>query len=368
MVPGSAYPDKLQLMLASRTAPDVMRVDHYIFPSLVRKDYFLPLDPFIAAEPRGFLDDFTPTALDECRWNGNIYAMNVLFGTVLIYYNKTLLAQCGQPDPYQLSKEGQWDWDRFVQVARAVTRHDAGGRALQFGADMVPFPQYAQVIWNNGGEIMNPELTRFVLGDDPKGIDAVQEYADLRWKWRCAPTPSDNALSPFSFESGKIGMHWDWAGVTPRFRKNIGKQFEWDIVPTPTGPAGDRTVLKGNQMTVFRETPHPELAWEFVRFMTGPEAELLLYGKYRRCVPVRISVQNDPRYLKTTEPPFHTDVFLESIRRGRTLPIDARYQEWSQEYNSALDVLFNVGEGDAKQACQAAAVRINAILSGEEGF
>src|SRR2546421_9474835 len=45
MVPGTSYVDKLQLMLASRTAPDVMRTDHYYFASLARKDYFLPLEP-----------------------------------------------------------------------------------------------------------------------------------------------------------------------------------------------------------------------------------------------------------------------------------------------------------------------------------
>ena len=30
--------------------------------------------------------------------------------------------------------------------------------------------------------------------------------------------------------------------------------------------------------------------------------------------------------------PFHTDVFLTSVKRGRTLPIDWRYQEWLQQF------------------------------------
>jgi len=367
-VPGSSYADKLQLMLASRTAPDVMRVDHYMFPALVRKDYFLNLQPFITAEPKGFLDDFTPTALDECRWNGQLYAMNVLFGSVMVYYNKNLFAQAGVPDPYKLSREGKWDWDAFVRAAQALTVHDAGGHPTQFGSTMVTFPLYASVVWNNGGDFMNHDLTRFTLGDDPKGVEAIQEYADLRWKSHATPTPADNALSPFTFESGKMAMNWDWAGATPRFRKNIKDKFEWDIAPPPTGPAGDHPVVKGNQLAAFKETPHPELAWEFIKFMTGPDAEMLLYGKFRRSVPTRLSVQHDPQYLATTEPPFHTDVFLDLVHRGRTLPIDARYNEWVSEYNGAMDGLFNVGEGDARSACRAATDRINTLLAGEEGF
>ncbi|MCX6376080.1 MAG: extracellular solute-binding protein, partial [Armatimonadetes bacterium] len=46
MVPDSVYHQKLQIMLASRSAPDVMKVEGYNFPALVRKDYFQPIDRF----------------------------------------------------------------------------------------------------------------------------------------------------------------------------------------------------------------------------------------------------------------------------------------------------------------------------------
>ena len=66
-VPGSAYANKMIIMLASHTAPDVMRCDHYFFPSLVRKDYFLCLDPLIAREKSFYLNDYFPIARDECQ-------------------------------------------------------------------------------------------------------------------------------------------------------------------------------------------------------------------------------------------------------------------------------------------------------------
>ena len=42
-VPGSAYANKSVVMLASDTAPDVMRVDHYNFANLQKKRFFLDL-------------------------------------------------------------------------------------------------------------------------------------------------------------------------------------------------------------------------------------------------------------------------------------------------------------------------------------
>jgi multiple sugar transport system substrate-binding protein len=366
MVPGSSYSDKLQLMLASRTAPDVMRADHYYFPALARKEYFLPLEPLIAQEEPGFLGDFMPLTLEEGRWNGKLYGLNVLFGAIMIYYNKELFAKAGLPDPYTLYKQGRWDWETFLQAARTLTKRE-NGRAVQFGTNMIPFPQFASVIWNLGGEIMDPGLTRMTMAEDPEAVKGMQEYADLRWKHHCSPTPAESALSAFTFESGKLAMHWGWAGESPRFRKNV-KSFQWDIVPTPATATGDATVVKGNQLTIYRETEHPEEAWKFVKFMTGPEAELLVCGKLRRAVPTRLSVQRNPRYLEAEQPPFHTDVFLASVRRGRTLPIDARYQEWVQQCNSALETLFNVQEKDAQAAMRDAQNRVNTIMGGEEGF
>ncbi|MBC8134533.1 MAG: sugar ABC transporter substrate-binding protein [Fibrella sp.] len=366
MVPGSSYADKLQLMLASRTAPDVMRADRYYFPALARKEYFYPLDPLVAREKPGFLDDFLPLVLDEGRWQGKLFGLNVLFGSVMVYYNKKLFAAAGLADPYQLYKQGRWDWETFVQNATALTER-TNGRTTQYGANMVTFPMNASVIWNHGGDFLNREMTRMTIAEDEGAIRGFQEYADLRWKHKCVPTPSDNALSQYTFESGKIAMNWGWAGDSPRYRKNI-KAFDWDIVPTPSGPAGDATVIKGNQLAMYRDTRHPEESWEFMKFMTGPDVELLLGGKLRRTVPTRLSVRNDPRYLEADQAPFHTDVFLESVRRGRTLPIDWRYQEWTQEFTAATESLFNIGTETARQAMTEATRRVNNVLSSEEGF
>lgn len=364
-VPNSAYANKLQLMLASHTAADVMRVDRFFFPAIAQKDYFLPLDSFIAQEPADFLADFLPITVDECKRNGSIQAMNVLFGPVLIYYNKTLFQSVGLPDPYLLHRQGRWNWETFVNAAQHLTRQD-NGHPLEFGTTMPTFPMYASVVWNHGGDFMDVSQSHLTL-NTPNSLRGIEEVANLRWKYRCAPTPADGALSAFTFESGRIAMHWGWSGESPHFRRNIHK-FDWDIVPTPSGPSGNFSVVKGNQLTICRETRIPNEAWEFVKFMTGPLAQLQLYGKLRRCVPTRISVLNDPEYLRTTLPPFHTDVFVDTVRHGRTLPIGPRYNEWQQEYSAATEGLFNIHSDTPEEACAAATKRVNALLASEEGF
>ena len=47
-VPANSYHQKMVMMLASGTAPDVMRVDMYNFPKLAKRNYFYDLTDWFA--------------------------------------------------------------------------------------------------------------------------------------------------------------------------------------------------------------------------------------------------------------------------------------------------------------------------------
>jgi ABC-type glycerol-3-phosphate transport system substrate-binding protein len=128
------------------------------------------------------------------------------------------------------------------------------------------------------------------------------------------------------------------------------------------------TVVKGNQLVMNRETPHPAESWEFMKFMTGPDAEMILAGQLRRCAPTHKSVAAKPEYLAADKAPFHPEVFVTSIRTGRELPITNRWQEWTTELNRFLDLIWLGNEHDAGKVMAKAVPAINEILHGEEGF
>lgn len=369
-VPQSSYLDKMTLMLASRTAPDVVRVDQYYFPSLVRKNYFYNLSPLAAADPTFRDADFYPHALNEGKHNGDLYALNVLMGGIMVYYNKNAVKAAGLEDPYALAQRNQWTWDTFRRYAIAMTKNGPDGRPEQFGL-LLPsatnLAQMAPTLWGFGGNFLDGDGKTCRL-DTPEAARALQFLADLRWEDKAAPTPSQGALSAFTFESGKVGMVLDWMGLAPRLRKNV-KDFEWDICPVPSGPRGNATVIKGNQLAMYRETAHPQAAWRFMRFLTSPETEQMLYGELRRGAPTRRAVALSPAFLEAKEPPFNTRVYLSAVERGRPLPITARWQQWTTEALAPeLDNLWSGRERDARVVLKRATEKVNAVLADEEGF
>ena len=361
--PGTAYRNKMVLMLASRTAPDVMRVDHYDFPALVAKEYFHPLDALIAKDPEFKLEDYFPGAVEEGRHNGGLYGLNVLFGSPLIYYNKDLLRKAGLEEPYALWKRGEWTWGAYLRYAQALTVRDRKGKALSFGSFINDFANRMAVVYSFGGAIMRDG--RVVLAEG-KAREAFRFLHDLRFKYRVEPSAAQSANSIFGFDGGRLGMSPDWMGATPRLRDAAG--FDWDVCPFPTKPGGT-TLVKGNQLAMSAESAHPEAAWEFMKYMTGRRAETKLYVELRRSFPTRKDVAYGKAYLASGEkPPHHLDAFVDSIERGRVLPITSRWGEWTGEFNSGIEGLFNGTDRDVDAALREAQRRANATLAVREGL
>jgi multiple sugar transport system substrate-binding protein len=348
MVPHSAYHQKLIIMLASHTGPDVGRVDQYYFPALVRDGYFECLDPFVASDGMA-LDDFFPQALEECRYRGKLYAFNVLFGGRVIYYNKTMFERAGVPDPYQQATAGTWTMEAYLDAARRLTKRK-GDVYVQFGTLL---PWIWDVIWAFGGDILDADMERCAI-DTPGGRAALQFLSDLRFKWHVAPSPAEASMAAFTFESGRLGMIFGWAGESPRYRTNI-RNFDWDIAPPPAGPAGRVTPVKGNQLFMYSESKHKLEAWRFIKFMTSPQAEMLLCGRLRRAIPTHRSVARDPEYLAPVDesgrrtPPYHVHVFTDVLDYGHQMPIDWKWYYWRPAMDSEIERL-SIGELPAHRA------------------
>ena len=365
-VPGTAYANKSVVMLASDTAADVLRVDHYNFANLQRKDFFLDLTDLAKNDPTWKESEFFDQPIKEGKIDGRLFGLNVLFGGNVIYYNKSMFAKAGVEDPYTLWSKGLWNYDKFVETAVNLTKKDSQNRFVQFGIAMPQFPSWIPFIYGFGGELLNKDHTASGL-DDPRSIAGLQFLADLRFKYTCCPTPAQGANSAFTFESGKLGMSIDWMGMTPRYRKAV-KDFQWDVVPIPTGPASGATIVKGNQLVIPKHCKHPQAAWRFARFITSEKTEQLLYITNRRSFPTRKAVATSKEYLDSSLPPSQIHIFVDAVKGGKQLPIDDRWSEWTTTMNNELDALWSGRERDARIVGKEAAKAVNKVLAEEPGW
>jgi multiple sugar transport system substrate-binding protein len=354
-------------MLATGTAPDVLRVDHYDFPSLQEKAYFNDLTPYAQADTTFHATDFWPQTIEEETVKGRLFGLNVLFGGILIYYNQTMVERAHLEDPYALYQKGEWTWETFRRYAKAMTQSAKNGEPDTFGT-IIPtsISTIAPIIWAYGGDLLSPDHKRCMM-DQPPAVKALQFLADIRNVDHDAPTVTESSNAAYPFEGGRVGMVFDFMGMAPRYR-DVATDFKWDVVPIPSGPKGGPSLVKGNQLVMASCTQHPQAAWRFMRFMTSVQTENLLYVQLRRCFPTRIAVAESKAYLESDKPPFHMKAFLDAVKTGRPLPIDDRWAEWTNAAQAQLDNLFAGRDKDAAQVLALAARDANKVLAQEPGW
>jgi len=100
------------------------------------------------------------------------------------------------------------------------------------------------------------------------------------------------------FVQQKVGMTIVGPWALKMFERSMPQKFNFKTIPIPvpdghTGPA--YTYGDPKSFVVFKNTQHPEAAWEFVKFMTSKKADKLLLDITGQ-IPVRKELINDSYY------------------------------------------------------------------------
>src|SRR5688572_1839551 len=107
-------------------------------------------------------------------------------GYAFIQVNKTLFQKSGQSDPITLWHDKKWTWDAFIRAGAALMQVGADGAIAQAGYGLRTWEgDYQTIIRTLGGDILNKERTKFILGE-PAGLNALTTWGELVNKQRAA--------------------------------------------------------------------------------------------------------------------------------------------------------------------------------------
>lgn len=284
-VPESQYDQKADLMLAAGNAPSIF------FPEATRcyryyaaKGLILNLDPLILRDKYP-LDDFFSNILAGCKFKGSTMALPKSSTPWVLYYNKTALDKANVPYPPTNWSDPNWTWDKFLEVAKALTITE-NGSVTQYGAGSY-FARDWMVGWAFGGWWFNHDwidtgwITKFTAPDDPKVAQSEQYWSDMANKLHYSPTPaaiqSVQAASPDPFMTNRLAMWFQSIGWMGQYSKIT--DFEWGIAAWPHAAPDQRPTHQGawkDQNAIFKDTRNPEGSWEFLKFVTSPAGQQTL--------------------------------------------------------------------------------------------
>ncbi len=300
------YMTKLQTMLAGGDYPDVIYLGNGDAPAFVVRGQLLPLDSYIQRDNLDVSDVF-PANLALYNVGGVQYGFPADAPSQQLFYNKSRFAAAGIEPPSSDWTDETWTWDAFLEKAKALTDAENNLYAFQVKSG---FRFWWVWVTANGGSFFNADGSACVL-NAPEAVEALQFLADLIHVHKVAPTMdvASELGSATLFESGITAMETYFPAIG-YMRSHIGDKFEWDVAPHPAGKAGKSCAGGGTGHMIAANAPHPEEAWQFLKYMISNTA-VTKWTEVMGIVPPLQSVAESDVFLTPGQPPEHITVFTE---------------------------------------------------------
>jgi len=341
----------LQTSIAGGNVPDVAAVDLIFLPQLVATGGVEPLDGYLADDAAVNIDDFYPRLAQYDVIDGKRYALPVSTNNMQIIWNKDLFAKAGL-DPDTPPKT----WDEMQAMAEKCQDPANGVVGFEFYTQPVGEGitwQFQVWLWAAGGQFLNEDNTKAAFNTQ-EGLKALTFVSDMLQGKGAQPAPWG------LFGEQKACMQLDGSWLFG-YRKDA--PFEWGIALVPAPAGGESaTNVGGEHAFVFAGSPNKQAAWEFVKYITSPEVQLL-WDQQTGFLPVRQSVADNADYVKwvnETEP--RMQPFVEGMAYAHTRPATPKYNEVSNAFATEIQKAL-LGQVTPAEALAAAETAVNDILA-----
>ncbi|MGE5553567.1 MAG: extracellular solute-binding protein [Betaproteobacteria bacterium] len=294
--------------------------------------YFEPLNNLIKRDKFPYKDLIPAVARNAGQAaDGTIFGIPHAADAVAIFYRTDLFEKQGLKIP-----------TNFTQYAETAKKLNSDGRA---GTVFAGVREQLLKYWITryralGGVVLSPDWK--VLFNNAKGVEALKQLIALRPYAPKGVLSYDNPDVATAFVNGDAAMAETWPSLTlgmannPKQSKVIGK---FAIAPIPGG-SGEMSTW---HLSIPKSSKNKDVAWEFIKFMTSTENQLL-YQKKFGVNPVRFSAW---KTLVKEKPE------LAGIPRAlETAWAFPRIPQWPQMYEAAIIELSRAmsGQSTAEQA------------------
>ncbi|MFH0912558.1 MAG: extracellular solute-binding protein [Patescibacteria group bacterium] len=272
------YQEYMAEQIADGAGPDIFEIYHTWVPRLMKQIIPAPENLITAAQ---FKEEFSSAATDDLVIGGKVYAIPYYIDNLVLFYNPALLAQAGIYAPPAT-------WGELIDMIPVLTRIDKNGTlissAIALGADQANIPKFADIvatlILQFNGKLTSADHTQAVfdnkVGAIVPGAEALDlytsfanpnspnyTYTDATYFMGFRQFPSD--VQAFGEEKTAMNVHYSSTAMNiPKMYPNL----KFALAPLPQLRSDRPVVLSGYWAeTVSRNCAHPEVAWDFIRFV-----------------------------------------------------------------------------------------------------
>ncbi len=297
------YFQKIQLLFASNTAPDVIFINNLYLP--VYESRLEDLSEIIDKEK------FYPQALKGMSYNGRTLGVPRDISNQIFYVNTDMMSLPAK----------EWTIEDLLKYAQKATSKDVFGISYE---DTIywalPYLRYF------GGGVL--DMDGNVIINTPGSIEGIDFYRALKNKYKVAPSDSQVGSSTLAqmFLDKKLAMYFSGRWLYPKISEKA--DFNWAVINFPIGKTPLPCDVSG--WAISKNSKHKESAIKFVKYLSD-EKTAKYFAETGLIVPANIEAS---KLLNKDE--HNEKVFLEVINYSENTPVNKNYKKLTDEINDTL--------------------------------
>ncbi len=297
------YFQKIHLLFASNTAPDVLFMNNLNLPIYASRleDLTQYVDKKI----------FYPQAIVGMSYDNKILGVPRDVSNLILYVNL---------DKMNLPTK-DWTIDDLLKLAKNSTVQRTWGIGCE--DDIYWITPY--LVYYGGGILNNDKK---IIIDSLESQKALIFYKNLVDKYKVAPSKSQIGSSTLAqmFLDKKIAMYLSGRWMYPKILEQA--EFNWEVINFPYGKDLQLSDVSG--WVVSKDSKHKDSAIKFVEYLSSSKTSEY-FTKTGLIVPARIdtseNLNND----------LHNErIFLDVIKHSQNTPVNKEYKKITDKINSKI--------------------------------
>ena len=276
--PAPTYDDGHQTMMrqaVTNQLPDVYYSGFHLLSELTRtlakRNQVVDLGPLLAAEGKEFRDkNYSNRIVDLGKVDGKLYGLPFNASTPIMYYNAELVKKAGG-DPDHMPD----NWDALMALTAKIKSGSPDVAGIGYNVHEWPDVWlYHAMITQAGGTAVDGE--KVVLGGPDLGVKVLQRFR--RFVSESGMPLIDWDQSRQQFIAGKIGVFFDTPARLRQVTDLVGDKFTLRTATFPVDNKAKGGLPTGGNAAIIttRDPKKQKAAWEFLKFVTGPEAQKIV--------------------------------------------------------------------------------------------
>lgn len=271
LFPSKGFSTRVLTAISANQGPDIWY--HYFAPDIAAQGFLEDLTPYMEASGVNPEERWFPIGQQRAVYNGRYYGVPRDATAGFIAYNKDMFDAAGLDYPV----EG-WTIADYRDAAIALT--DAAKDQYGIGAIVGSTGcfQWSTFSYNMGADFVSPDGKQ-VAGyiDTPEAINALKFCLDLTATDKvAAPAGLQEQFGELVFLSGQVGMQHVSTWELPALNEQA--TFNWGVVAPPRFNETTEEIAWTDSYILYlwSGSPHKQRAWEFLDWLSGPEAAKIM--------------------------------------------------------------------------------------------